>query len=835
MDEIQRRRIDHFSGRILILGLVVAVLFAVLTVGAANLQLANAKTYKEQSNQNLVRTITIKGARGRVLDRNGLPMAMDVDSYDVTFYRDPSKKKPENYANYTDILQKSIAIIEKNGRTTIDTFAINSDKNGQMIFWFGPISDDVFAKRKDNWMQNMFIPKNRRQDPPAEIMKYLCQRYQIAEKMPYDEKRKLLSIWQEVTQMSSSAFLPVKIATNVKYETVAQLAAQKAELVGIDIENSTQRFYPRGVSAAHIVGYIGRMTSETLLPKYTDPLGVFGYAPDDPIGIYGIENSMEEDLSGNLVARKGSMKVEVNSQSSITKVLQTKPETNGNNVVLTIDERLQLVTEAALAENIAATRKYQNAKYEKNRGKYDPIVADRGFPIRYAKMGACVVMDVRTGEVLAMANYPSFDPNLFVGGISEQDYAKLRDDPALPLFNKAIASKAHPGSIFKMVTAVAGLMEKKLTLAEHIDDQGPYTKHLAPGVPDTEGPNCWIKSMFRLHNNQDLIVALKNSCNYYFYEVAYRLHIDLLYKWANRLGLDTKTNIELPGELQGQVANPKVLYDLSIPAKDQTSNTARLVYRALAKMIQDVYKGMGVVPNQKAIDEGVGLMMADAVKTQGKQGSVVRHVLTEDLGIPNAVIAAKGLESKINSYLNEILWNANHTLVAGIGQDLTLVTPIAVARYVSALVNGGMVYDAHIVKQVLSPQGEIIKEAHPTVVRELGIPLQYLDAIKEGMREVVSGEDGTATNAFAGFKYLHDMGGKTGTAQVSDIDIEQNAWFVSFAPYESPEIAVVVFIPQGSSGANSTLAARRIIEYWLDQKTKTPTEDMPTVGGMARE
>nr|MDD6336679.1 penicillin-binding transpeptidase domain-containing protein [bacterium] len=823
-------KLSHYQLRLLILAGVFLVMFIVLLVAAANLQLVQGESLYQKSLDAKTRTIVLKGARGMILDRNGLVLAQDISSYNVEFYRNPSKTKEKDYTAYTQTLMTAIDIIEKNGGKIEENFAIRRDENGEMIFYFGNVSEEVYQKRLEKWKENMFIKKANRKDPPAAIYSLLCQRYAIPQDMPYEQAVKLLGIWQEVTMASYMAYVPVTIAYNVSFETVTQIAAMAAELDGISIGESTRRFYPRGASAAHVIGYTGRISDSELLAKYTDSTGIYRYAATDMVGITGIEATMEDELSGNLYARQGYKVVEINSLGNITSVISTKPATDGNNVVLTIDADLQRVVEDALAKNVAATRKYQENRYASNKAYYDGLVEKRGYDISYAEMGACVVMDVRTGEVLALANYPSYDLNQFVGGISAEEYDKLLNDPGMPLFNKAIASRAHPGSIFKMIPGFAALMEGATTLDETISDEGEYRKHLSSET--AKGPRCWIRYGYEQHADQDVIKALKNSCNYYFYEMGYRMGIEKLYNWAARFGLTTLTNIELPGEMQSQVACQKTLYDLDKPASEQTSNDAKLIYRKLCDYLTGIFDEMGVPVEQTRITDAVSIMMQAAVSTSGNHGAVVRDVLINTLGLPRAVMTAKQVDSTINEYLYQILWTANRTLVASIGQDLTMITPIAAARYVSAVANGGLVYDAHIVRQVVSPSGRIISETRPKLVDDLGLKQEYVEAVHEGMLEVVSGEDGTATNAFAGSAYAHEIAGKTGTAQVSDIDIEQNAWFVAYAPLESPEIAVVVYIPQGSSGANSTVAARDIFEYWLGNRDRDNTQTLPPVNGI---
>ena len=161
----------------------------------------------------------------------------------------------------------------------------------------------------------------------------------------------------------------------------------------------------------------------------------------------------------------------------------------------------------------------------------------------------------------------------------------------------------------------------------------------------------------------------------------------------------------------------------------------------------------------------------------------------------------------------------------GIGQYTDLVTPFSMARLCAAIANGGEVYDLCLIDSIISPEGEIVSQSSPILASELNCPEEYLNAIREGMKGVVDPEGGgTATKYFSDFSYKDEIGAKTGTAEKTDIDLENNAWMVAFAPYDDPEIAMVVYIPNGYSGAHCSPTVRDVLEYYLDQRL-IQTED----------
>ena len=164
------------------------------------------------------------------------------------------------------------------------------------------------------------------------------------------------------------------------------------------------------------------------------------------------------------------------------------------------------------------------------------------------------------------------------------------------------------------------------------------------------------------------------------------------------------------------------------------------------------------------------------------------------------------------NYMNDIKWGGQQTILCGIGQSVTTVTPIAVARYVSAIANGGYVYNVSIIDSIISPDGDVLYESVPQLKNQLDDPNNYLALIRSGMAGVTD-DTGTARSHFRGYDHVSEsIGAKTGTAQVTSIDLENNAWFVCFAPLDDPKIAVVVFVPHGYSGGMASIGARDFVQ-----------------------
>lgn len=800
---------------------LVLLLFLAMVLKLADLQLIQGQAYSERSENSKTREIVLKGERGRILDANGIPLAYDQKSYDVVFYRDRTKRDNNAVRQYTQIIRDTIRMVESNGDKVVANFAIQKNAAGEFEFYWGVEDPAVAEVRENNWRKNMQLSKDFINETPDVIYWHLRnQRYYIPEDASDEEALKILGIWQEVQLTSYIAYLPVTVAKNVSTKTVAQIEARSADLQGMQITEGTTRVYPKRDVAAHVLGYTSRISESELIR-----LSNKKYAREDMIGVSGIEQTYEEYLTGSTLDHQGKRVVEINNLGVITRELSMDKPTNGNDVILTLDLNLQAVAEKALSDNILHIREdVQEPKYLEEQEKYDALLSTReNKEIQYAQEGALVVMEVNTGRVLALVSYPSYDLNLFVNGISKEDYALLLEDPRSPLFNKAISSKGTPGSIFKMVVGLGGLEESVVSLEERITDEGPYNAYVTAGQT---GPRCWVRPNYHKHADLNIEGALAVSCNYYFFEVANRLGVDRLTEWSSKLGLTTKTGIELPAEATGQVGNQSVLYDIDKTINSQMTSRPLLVHRAVTNAIFSVGQEIGVSYDETVVNTAAEKMMKYSVQ-HNQIGPEIRRLLQDDIGIPLAIIRNKNLDKTITDYLGELKWTPNNTIVVGIGQDLTTITPIGVARYLSAIVNGGTVYQASIVKSVVSPDGQVLEEKQPVVVNQLDVHPEYLKAIRDGMKSVVSEEDGgTAAKHFKNWAYTSMIGGKTGSAQVSQIDMESNSWFVAYAPQDNPEIAVVAFIPHGNSGSDSAPAIKGVLEYYLDKKLNTPDSNI---------
>ena len=310
----------------------------------------------------------------------------------------------------------------------------------------------------------------------------------------------------------------ITLAHNISIGSRDTFNVMSSNFPGVSTANEPTTNYNYGEMASHILGYIQRINAEELK---SNP----DYNMNDKIGKTGIEKVFEKYLRG----KDGIKQIDMSVDGIVTGETVVKEAVSGSDVVLTLDSQLQKITEDTLARGIA---NIQNTKDAKD-----------------ASEGAAVVLNVQTGEVLAMASYPNYNPALFTNGISSEDYQKYINDKRHPFINKAISDKSAPGSIFKMVTAIAALESNQISINDKINDTYRYTFYR-----DYQ-PTCWKPGGHGLLN---ITQAIEVSCNFFFYEIGRRAGIAKIDEVAKKLGLGSKTGIELPDEIAGTLAGPEV-------------------------------------------------------------------------------------------------------------------------------------------------------------------------------------------------------------------------------------------------------------------------------------
>jgi penicillin-binding protein 2 len=493
------------------------------------------------------------------------------------------------------------------------------------------------------------------------------------------------------TLVAADAYASVPIGPDLSQVQQLAINERLSDLPGVSIVQRAVRTYVDPLVFSHVVGYVGPLNDAEL--KRLRPLG---YQPGEVVGKVGIEAGLETSLRG----QDGWADVEVDARGQIVRTVDRQPPVPGNSVYLSLDLDLQRATSQTLAAGLVRDRK---------------------------TAGASVVVDPRTGEVLALVSIPGYDTNLFTHGISKADYSRLLNDPDRPLLNRAIAGQYAPGSTFKMVTATAGLQEGKINANTLL------------GCPPYMNVNGWIFHNWANYNlgQMNVAKALATSCDTFFYQVAAMVGDVTLARYARSFGFGQAQQIEMPGAMPG------------------------------------------LVPDRiwKALECGVSDLNSDACR-----------------------------------------WNTGDTITFGIGQSYLLTTPLNQAVYVAALANGGQTMRPTLIHQVRDPSGRAIQSLHPEVTGSVPASPANLMAVREGMRQEIN-PPYNMNYWFRASGVPADGGGKTGTAQWggSGLDLPTHAWFVFFAPYAQPEVAMSVFVERGElSEVQAAPIAVQLMRFYRD-------------------
>ena len=675
-----------------IITILVYLIGIVLLAQLFNLQIIHGAEYRETSNVRLTRESVLKADRGNIKDNTGTLLARVEAQNTIVLY----KTKVNNQV-LNDTILRLINLLSKNGDKYVDNFLMD-------------VNPYRFKLTEEESQKKWKKVNNINEDATAEeTYNYFKNKYEITTDN-VEDARKIMAIRYEISYQGYSNTKSIQIAQNISRNTLLEIKERNSDFPGVEITEEPKRVYPLGNTASHIIGRIGRIEEEELKGNEDT------YDQNDIIGKSGIEYVFEEFLKG----KNGVKQIDMDVEGTITNEYIAKEAVAGNDVILTIDSKLQATAEQAIKNNI---ERIANGAF----GKASP-----------ADAGVAVVLNVKTGEVLAMASNPDYDPSAFVNGIDENTWNYYINGDTKPLENKAISAMYSPGSTYKMVTALAGLETGAITTTDKIRDTGIYRKY-------NSSWKCWKISG---HGYLDVSNAIERSCNYFFYELGDRVGIDTLAKYSYYLGLGHKTGIELKGEIPGVLASNEI-------AKQENR-----------------------------------------------------------------------------------VWNPGETISAAIGQSYNTFTPIQMAKYVAMVANRGKKLDVTIVKSIIRPDGsEIPRNEYeskvseklgltPDNTEEMGFNEANIQAILEGMRGVTSESGGTAYSTFRDFGI--EVGGKTGSAQTG-VEGKTNAWFVGFAPFDNPEIAIVVFVRNGGSGGYTAEVARDIIAQYFGMNTSQVYEDMQAI------
>ena len=662
------------KGRQLVTVLMIVAIFAAFGALLFNMQIINGEQYALEGSAS-VSVSKVSATRGEILDRNGKVIVGNRQGnaivFDATKFPSYSEQEKRN-----EIILSLINLFEKNYAEWINEFPIYINIDGE--YEFVPESEYEIKKMLGEDMLDL-----NRYATAQDCMNQLIEKY----KLEKYSKKDALNIAAVCYQMKLNAFNsanPYRFAEDVDSSIVAYVKELSSVYQGVDVQIETYREYLDGTLAPHVIGMVGSIDAEEYATLKEE-----GYAMNAVIGKSGIEQIMEDYLKGE----DGEKTVTVNSDGTV-KTEYTKEVKNGNSIVLTLDVDLQKAAQDALKE------------------KCDSIesLVPHG--------GAVVALNCNTGEVLAMATYPSYDISTY-----GEDYSKLVKNKASPLWNRAIQSIYAPGSTSKPSTALAALEENV------IDENTSHSCHYSYRYLDMTF-SCIAR---HADSNIDVRQALQDSCNIFFYKVSQELGVEKMNTYRELLGLGQPTGIELK--------------------------------------------------------ENVGVLDSPSYRTSINQ-----------------------------------TWRPGFTLQSAIGQAANLFTPLQLANYCATIANGGTRYNVNIVKEIKSfDLSETVLAKEPSVAVETGISQKNIEIVQQGMRRVVTNSY-TLTN---GIGKVVNCAAKTGTSQVEHKvygakKVLTNGFFITFAPYDEPEIAIAVAIEGGQSGASCSSVAQAIYEEYF--KTQQDTQ-----------
>lgn len=514
------------SGRLFAFGVLVVTLIALCVVTLYKLQIIEGAAYYEESQNNQASNQTVTAARGNILDRYGRVLVSNRECYNLKI--SDTRLFSDEVEDPNAVILEMINMVEAAGETYIDDLPITKEP---------PFEYTDMTALQRTLLTAYLDSKGLDEDTTAvELMSYFRTRYDIANSYNAEEMRKIASVRYALNVRYSINTNPYVFVEDASIDLISDLMGVVGNVV--EVETSYVREYNTQY-AAHILGYVQAMSEEDM-EKYRPQDENSGYDYDTKVGRDGAEYTFEDWLHGT----NGTARVTRTASGTITSTVYTEDPVPGNHVYLTIDIQLQEAVERILETGIyelQLKRDEDNAKYTME-GKHDEVRED-------IQGGAIVVVDVKTGEPLAIASYPTFDLSSII-----EDYSDLLEAENDPLFNRALNGAYEPGSTFKPCTAIAGLTENIINTETQIECTGLFTKYADQGY----APACWIYTQTDgqlTHGYDNVTEAIKDSCNVFFYTVADNLGIRKLMEYAKNFGLGESTGIEL-SETTGNMANP---------------------------------------------------------------------------------------------------------------------------------------------------------------------------------------------------------------------------------------------------------------------------------------
>ncbi len=493
------------KGRLIFLASVCCVIFALYLLRMIYIQIINGENYLQQASNTTTYEFSITAARGDIVDKNGVPMATNTTCYNLVL-----NQLLLGDADLNKVLQDVVMILQTNQEDWNDELLISMpDESGHYSFTDDPQSEQdkkSLAAVKDNLEVQQYATADN-------VMAHIVEKFELTDYSP-EWQRLLGGIRYQMFSEGFSNRNRFTLAEDITDVTMAIVRENSLNLPGVEIEETTVRAYPDGTVMPHLIGSVSKIMAEDWKKidgngNVVKPLQDMGYAMNDLIGQSGLESVFERELCG----KDGKKAVTVDMDGNIVRTEVTDEPQPGLTVRTTIDQDFQRAVYQALERTIL--------HLQQTGGKGSGAEANAG---------AAVVIDVKTGAVLAMANYPSYDLNLY-----RSNYNQYAADPALPLYNRCMMGLYTPGSTFKPAVAIAGLLSGTIGLDEKVPCYGVYDFY------SDYKPRC---TSVQHRGPTNLFTAIQRSCNVFFYDVGRRTGSDMYNEYARRLGMGVRTGLE---------------------------------------------------------------------------------------------------------------------------------------------------------------------------------------------------------------------------------------------------------------------------------------------------
>ncbi len=673
--------------------------------------------------------------------------------------------------------------------------------------WIYAFERDKKDLLDDSRMKKYGINEN---SSAEELLNAYMQRHELEGYSLY-ESFGIISVYNKINSKGYKAYEPITLAKNISERTLAEVEERMPKTLGFEVVIQPKRFYPYGQSLSHTLGYMGKISDQYEIKEYIEHRK---YDGDDVIGKTGLEESFEDTLRGT----NGHTIVYTDIYGNTTDTIEEVSPVPGNNLYTTIDINFQREVENILKDAIYA--KSHGTAYKAFTGDYNFVhVPD-------IETAAAVVTNVKTGEILASVSYPGYDPNLFVNGISNNDWEELTKNKdtgvysAKPLMNLVTQGAMPPGSTFKTVTSLAAL-EKGMNPSQPVTCLGFID------IGNTRF-NCLIYSMTGgTHGTIDLYDALKESCNYYFYalglgenpkvpgELDLKVTLEDIENTVEKLGLNKTTGAEI------NIPQESVGYSPSLYGKQRLIRTMLRNYldanidnylknpapRSEDAKLKDIYEIISWV------EKGPDLSRNEVINKLEEMGYKAEEPLEgEYVGLADSIKY---------TYLNQAVWTQSDSMNMVIGQGQNAYTPIQLNVLASTIANEGKKVTPTFVKKISNfdnTKDIFVKEKEE---KKVDIEPDSFKAVKEGMRRA-------STTLRAHYSLPIETASKTGTAESGSINPKTGeyyppfGWEISFAPFEDPEIAVTVVMVQGTASVDSSVLNSDIIYAYYKHVKKDP-------------